>query len=353
MDLVQQHSENLIRLLQQVMSRFPGDTFLFGGDFNLPDINWNVMGIKSGQYTQKLNNSWIQLVSDQMYGLIQWVNFPTRESNILDLFFTNRPDAATRCEPIRPGLSDHDAVLVQQPMDPSSISRAINARMHAERRIRDFSTAFCNRHNNNNSSVDEMWIEIVTELSPFLERFIPRNAHFTRPIWMLDRNVRKESRKKQHWFHQYNFTGQPRDFNIYNSVKAAYQQCRIQAYRAYIEEIFQDVQVVNSPCNTDEISKIVNSITKMYDMGQDYYIVKFFQAHSLAVAILLKTLCDACSYNQKIPSSWANLYEKPVIRTGVPNFNPASYCLLTFEAICDKIIQSFPRGPVTIYDRET
>ena len=338
-DLVQQYSENLIRLLKNVMTQFPGDTFLIGGDFNLPDINWNVMGIRSGQYTQKLNNGWIQLSSEQ--GLIQWVNFPTRETNILDLFFTNRPHSDTRCEPIRPGLSDHDIVLIHHPIDSPSIASVVNGRMRAERLIRDFSSRFYNRHNNRNSSVDVMWTEIVAFMSDFLERFIPRNAHLVRPVWMLDRKVRKESRKKQNWFHRYNYTGQPRDFSIYNSVKATYQQCRIQAYQEYIDEIFPDVPD-NLSNDTDGISKIINGMTKFYDMGQDYYIVKFFQAHSLAFATVLKLLCDSCTYHQRIPSSWSNLYAKPVIRTGVPNLNHASYCLVTFEAICDQIIKSFP-----------
>ena len=41
----------------------------------------------------------------------QLVNFPTRESNILDVVFTNRPSLIKCCTNI-PGISDHDAVLV-------------------------------------------------------------------------------------------------------------------------------------------------------------------------------------------------------------------------------------------------
>ena len=40
------------------------------------------------------------------------LNFPTRGSNILDLFFTNRPSLVSRCE-VREGVSDRGAVSVE------------------------------------------------------------------------------------------------------------------------------------------------------------------------------------------------------------------------------------------------
>ena len=43
---------------------------------------------------------------------MQLVTFPTRESNILDIFATNRPTLINKCTPV-PGISDHDAVYIE------------------------------------------------------------------------------------------------------------------------------------------------------------------------------------------------------------------------------------------------
>ena len=43
-------------------------------------------------------------------GFTQLVDFPTRNENTLDLFFTNRPSLVRYCTGA-PGISDHDIVL--------------------------------------------------------------------------------------------------------------------------------------------------------------------------------------------------------------------------------------------------
>ena len=40
-----------------------------------------------------------------------WIHRPTREDNILDLFFTNRPSLVNRSTVI-PGISDHHAIFI-------------------------------------------------------------------------------------------------------------------------------------------------------------------------------------------------------------------------------------------------
>ena len=40
------------------------------------------------------------------------IMFPTRGSNTLDIFATNRPNLINRCTPI-PGSSDHDGISVE------------------------------------------------------------------------------------------------------------------------------------------------------------------------------------------------------------------------------------------------
>ena len=80
------------------------------GDLNLPKMDWDHMCPSPDckhpsfyrQITEVLNDS----------NLTQTVSLPTRDSNILDLFFTTNPTLVKRVS-ILPGISDHDIVQIQ------------------------------------------------------------------------------------------------------------------------------------------------------------------------------------------------------------------------------------------------
>ena len=80
------------------------------GYFNLPKMDWDNMSPSPDckhpsfyrQITEVLNDS----------NLTQTVSLPTRDSNILDLFFTTNPTLVQRVS-ILPGISDHDIVQIQ------------------------------------------------------------------------------------------------------------------------------------------------------------------------------------------------------------------------------------------------
>ena len=84
--------------------------FILGGDFNLPDIDWNTLTIEGHQYPVRVNQTFLDLIAE--CGLQQQVDFPTRKNNILDLIFTTQPSYKQRCKPFPPiGNSDHEDVL--------------------------------------------------------------------------------------------------------------------------------------------------------------------------------------------------------------------------------------------------
>ena len=87
---------------------------LVGGDFNLPDINWDCMMTKVGGRCKNKNDMLLDFLNN--CGLEQLVRTPTRitndTSNILDLFVTNTPQLVskiTNCV----GISDHLAIIIQ------------------------------------------------------------------------------------------------------------------------------------------------------------------------------------------------------------------------------------------------
>ena len=75
------------------------------GDFNLPDIDWDIFNNKAGGVVPGLSKQSIDITND--FGLEQVVREPTRINNILDLFFTSNPTLVERSSVV-PGISDHD-----------------------------------------------------------------------------------------------------------------------------------------------------------------------------------------------------------------------------------------------------
>ena len=80
------------------------------GDFNFPDIDWEfpVVPVESVSEEQHSKDTLFKLMSDLM--LNQYVDSPTRENNILDLFFTNNGHLVTNVTTSDSDLSDHDLV---------------------------------------------------------------------------------------------------------------------------------------------------------------------------------------------------------------------------------------------------
>jgi hypothetical protein len=76
-----------------------------GGDFNLPDIIWDTESIKPSGRRPRLCQQLLDISND--HGLTQVQEQNTRESNNLDLLFTNHPSLVNRANVI-PGISDHD-----------------------------------------------------------------------------------------------------------------------------------------------------------------------------------------------------------------------------------------------------
>ena len=88
----------------------PSSTIYVAGDFNLPNINWQTRSVSGYNYLIELCDMLIDFLAN--HGLTQMVNFPTRLTNILDLFITNMPSLVLSCKPL-PGISDHEIVFIE------------------------------------------------------------------------------------------------------------------------------------------------------------------------------------------------------------------------------------------------
>ena len=83
--------------------------FSLTGDFNLPDISWSTNTTSGNQNPLGVSNAFLNTFYDS--GLQQMVDFPTRNTTMLDLILTNRPSLINRLKP-SPGISDHEAIFI-------------------------------------------------------------------------------------------------------------------------------------------------------------------------------------------------------------------------------------------------
>ena len=95
---------NICSNLDQLLTDHPNALIIVTGDFNPSST-----GLKLKDLTHTNN-------------LTQMVNFPTRDSGILDWFLTNRPDFFTLSQLPKIGRSDHYSVLARsQSLAPKQI----------------------------------------------------------------------------------------------------------------------------------------------------------------------------------------------------------------------------------------
>lgn len=82
------------------------------GDFNFPTINWNSESVIGGRASYRLQaESLMEFAKD--FCLQQFIHLPTREENILDLFFTNHGDIVQEYHVSPWKASDHRLITVK------------------------------------------------------------------------------------------------------------------------------------------------------------------------------------------------------------------------------------------------
>ena len=156
---------------------------IVGGDFNLPDINWEHNCVSASSSKNKLHNSFLSTLAD--HNLSQMVTEPTRKDHILDLMLTNNPSIIKNVQ-ILPGFSDHEFVLSDSNLAPS-YARKLPRKIHlfskanwAEvcQKISDFSAT----HSNTMSELDinTKWNALKKQLNEIMDSCIPTKMTTTR-----------------------------------------------------------------------------------------------------------------------------------------------------------------------------
>jgi hypothetical protein len=220
------------RLLVELSSacRFHGK-ILIVGDFNAPEIDWVTETAPPSSFGERL------LISHYELALTQHVRVPTRARgeqapSILDLVFTKGPNDINKLNLAAPwGKSDHATLSINlciaAPTLPTKVRRFI-------RGLEDpalTSVAAEMNWGTNNTTVEELWTVIKSNLNQLLDRFAPlkRIRVRGRPPWCRAKVIKAKKRKGKAW-KCYLLTSSHREWLGYRKARKKYQtvlrQCR-------------------------------------------------------------------------------------------------------------------------------
>ena len=177
-----------------IRSKFKTAIYVFGGDFNLPDIDWKKHTVTDSNYPHRVRKTFLYIEMD--LNLEQVVSFPTRLQNTLDLVFMSHPSFKMRCKPLPPiGLkSDHQPVRTRLPRRKIYIWKKTNVdgiRSH----FRTFAGQCCTF---SAQSVEDMWTMFKSAISSAVSQHVPSKMSSTRQThpW-VDTKLRRHMRRKQ------------------------------------------------------------------------------------------------------------------------------------------------------------
>ena len=113
------------------------------------------------------------------FGLTQTVDFPTRLSNTLDIFLTNRPSLINYCTPIA-GISDHEAVLTESNIS-IFVQKQPRRKIYLWNRadsslIRNFFYDFSNEYLHSNTTdtpINQLWTDFKSACHFCLDTLVP------------------------------------------------------------------------------------------------------------------------------------------------------------------------------------
>ena len=202
---------------------------MFGGDFNLPEINWTDHTVTDSQYPHRVSKTFLDIAKD--LNLEQVVNFPRRLQNTLDLVFMSHPSFKIRYKPLPPiGLkSDHDMVLLDTSILPVR-NRLPRQRIYIWKKanvdgIRSHFQAFADRFCTTSAqSVEDMWTTFKSAISSAVSQHAPSKMSSPRQAhpW-VDTRLRRHMRRKQraHW--KAKKSGRDKDWKRYKKLQKEIQ----------------------------------------------------------------------------------------------------------------------------------
>ena len=218
-------------------------TVWIGGDFNLPDIDWNDLKVVGHQYPRAVNQAFIDKITD--VGLYQANDKPTRGDNILDLFLTNRPNLLTRCTTI-PALGDHDIVLTDSKTKATRVkpvARKVSIWKKADFDTIKKSTVTFSEDNTTHPelTVNELWQRIQDHLTNMMNIHVPAKITSTKNhLPWINSKLKKISRRKYRAWRKAKTTNNAEDWARFKNIKNEARRTYRQSYQNYVNKIVEE-----------------------------------------------------------------------------------------------------------------
>ena len=234
-------TSNICNEIKTLTASFKNNPHWFGGDTNLPDIDWENNSIVGHQYAKIINESFLDTFDD--CGLEQIVRFPTRINNTLDIVATNRPTFVNRCIAY-PGLSDHNTSalvdIVCHPIRSKPTKHKIFLWNRADKipiknQIRTEIANFINNHTID-SPVNEMWRNL-THIIENAMLSVPSKFTSTRysQPW-LTRKCKQLSRRKKRAYNRAKRTNRTDDWEKFKHLTRESRKACKSAFNEYVKK---------------------------------------------------------------------------------------------------------------------
>ena len=178
---------------------------------------------------------------------------PTRGDNILDLCFTSHPGSIHHYKTV-PGLSDHDAVIIEI-LYNIPINKRLKKRVYCYNRVNwdvlreeitKISRYYFEHNENNNRSVEDNWNYIRDNLLKAINTYIPVKfiSNSNNAPWMTSQ-LKRSTRKRQKCYNEAKRTKWSTDWAEYKSIQGQVRQSILNKHQNYITKILSSSSNLN------------------------------------------------------------------------------------------------------------
>lgn len=195
------------------------------------------------------------------------VNLPTRENNILDLFFTTNPTMVNQVN-ILPGISDHNVVEVKVNTSaricyqkPRKIPLYKKANwQEIKQSLIDYHQVMTNEGKYSALNTEELWENFSSTLNNLTDKWIPsKQSSIRNHLPWVNQDIKKLIRRRNRAFTKVKKTSSSSDRKKFLDLKHLVRKKVKEAYNQYLEHILN----LN---NTDATVKTKPNTKKLYSL---------------------------------------------------------------------------------------
>jgi hypothetical protein len=220
---------------------------IIGGDFNVPDINWET-GETTNSKTASLHNKFLSFMFDN--SLTQLVKVVTRpiSNNILDLIVTSNPVLVSNIESL-PGMSDHNVVLFDLNVKPT-YQRKPPRKVFSfnkvdpdvlKHKVKDFANHFLDSTNPSSYPVDSNWCYIRDNLFKIMDANVPsRMTKGNRRLPWITVSIKRLLRKRDRLYKKARKSNDPKLWAVFRKHRNMVASTLEKAHKDYINNVVGD-----------------------------------------------------------------------------------------------------------------